>query len=241
MTSAMKRIINLDIKGINKLHLDKQGIYIQFDEENMLKAKAMIIGPENTPFANGVLFFEIDFPTNYPYSPPKVQYYSASRHRIHPNLYVGRSHNNFLGKVCLSILNTWAGPQWTTVMHIGSILMSIQSLLCDNPLHNEPGFENEVGIRNDTYNQIVHYDTFDNLIWKNCFQTPEKFSIFSPQINEHILNKGLTILKDCSELAAARHEKSKVSLNIYNITIIMDYKRLNKILIGLIDEKFANQ
>ena len=50
-------------------------------------------------------------------------------------------------------------------MHIGSVLISIQSLLEENPLHNEPGFENEKGKRNDIYNEIVRYDTYKHLIY----------------------------------------------------------------------------
>ena len=164
---AMKRIMNKDMKNITKMNLSDLGIHVNFDEENIMKATAIIIGPKDTPYENGILYFIIEFPYNYPYSPPKVGYLSHSRYRIHPNLYVGRSHDNFVGKVCLSSINTWSGPKWTTVMHIGSILLSIQSLLCNDPLHNEPGFENEVGKRNDLYNTIVEYDTYNHLILKN--------------------------------------------------------------------------
>ena len=73
-TKAIKRIINKDIKEINKLNLNEQGIYINFDEENMLHANAIIIGPKDTPYENGVLFFRIKFPNDYPSSPPKVSY-----------------------------------------------------------------------------------------------------------------------------------------------------------------------
>ncbi len=33
-------------------------------------------------------------------------------------------------------------PQWTTIMDIGTVLLSIQSLLNNNPLDNEPGYSN---------------------------------------------------------------------------------------------------
>ena len=45
---AIKRIINKDIKEIEKNNLNDLGIYIYFDENNMLEAKAMIIGPRGT-------------------------------------------------------------------------------------------------------------------------------------------------------------------------------------------------
>ena len=225
---AIRRIATRDMKEIENMELKNLGIYINFNETNILEAKAIIIGPKNTPFENGVFYFNILFPNNYPYSPPNVQYYSTSRYRIHPNLYIGKSQDNFLGKVCLSIINTWSGPKWTSIMHIGSIMLSIQSLLDENPLHNEPGFENESGYRNDIYNLIVEHDTFQNLILRNCFTIPEKYKEFEGIIKENISKEKLTILSKLETLCEKYPSREKVSSNIYNITIIMDYPRIQK-------------
>ena len=221
---VIKRIATRDIKEMNNMDLNKLGIYINFNEENITEAYAMIIGPKNTPFENGILYFKIDFPNNYPYSPPKVQYYSTSKFRIHPNLYVGRPHDNFLGKVCLSIINTWSGPKWTSIMHIGSVLISIQSLLDENPLHNEPGFENEKGKRNDIYNEIVQYDTFNHLIYKNSTDIPVHFNYFIPIIKDHLKNNKTDIMDKIKYLRELHPTKEKLSINIYNLCIIRDYK-----------------
>lgn len=237
MNSAVKRIINKDIKELNKLNLSESGIYIEFDEDNMLNAKAMIIGPENTPYENGILFFKINFPANYPFSPPKINYYSTSRYRIHPNLYVGRSSDNFLGKVCLSIINTWAGPSWTSIMHISSVLLSIQSLLCENPLHNEPGFENENGERNDIYNFLVEYDTYNHLIKKNCFNIPESFEIFKPIIINHLKSNSDKIIENLKSLSEKNPIEKRVSLNIYNLSMIIKYPKLYEYLVKKFDLK----
>jgi ubiquitin-protein ligase len=53
--------------------------------------------------------------------------------RINPNLCVN-------GKVCLSILGTRSGTAWSPALCLESLLVSIQSLLCENPNHNEPSF-----------------------------------------------------------------------------------------------------
>jgi ubiquitin-conjugating enzyme E2 O len=227
---AIKRIMNKDVKESHKMKLDELGIHIEFNEENMLKAKAMIIGPEGTPYENGILYFIIEFPPNYPFSPPKIGYLSSSRYRIHPNLYVGRSHDNFVGKVCISSINTWSGPKWTTVMHIGSILLSIQSLLCNDPLHNEPGFENEVGIRNDLYNTIVEYDTYNHLIYKNGFDIHPLFDSFQPAINNHLLKNKENILSKIKKHKEKHPKRKNISLNIYNIVMTIDYPKLENIL-----------
>ena len=44
-TAAIKRIINKDIKEIVSKNLNSLVIYIQFNEENLLEAKTMIVGP----------------------------------------------------------------------------------------------------------------------------------------------------------------------------------------------------
>ena len=154
MKAALKRIINIDIRRVKEAKLYEQGIFIEFDEEDMFKAKAMIIGPKDTIYDNAYLFFSIDFPKKYPYEPPIITYKSQNRIRIHPNIYVN-------GKVCLSILGTWSGPSWTSAMDIINVFITIQSLLDNNPLCNEPGYEkilpSKMHIHND-YNIVIEYN-----------------------------------------------------------------------------------
>ena len=233
---AIKRIMNKDMKEIHKMKLSELGIHIDFCEEDITKATAVIIGPKDTPYENGILYFLIEFPTNYPFSPPKIGYISSSRYRIHPNLYVGKSQDNFVGKVCLSAINTWSGPKWTTVMHIGSILLSVQSLLCNNPLHNEPGFESEVGQRNDYYNMIVEYDTYNHLIRKNGFEIHPLFISFKDSIEDHLKKEKDNILSKIDTLCSKYPKPSKISLNVYNIVMSIDYHQLKKEII----ERFDN-
>jgi len=233
---AIKRIINKDIKEIRKMNLSELGIHVNFNENNMLEATAIIIGPKDTPYENGILYFVIVFPNDYPFSPPKVNYLSHSKYRIHPNLYRGRSSDNYLGKVCLSSINTWSGPKWTSIMHIGSVLLSIQSLLDANPLHNEPGFENENSKRNDIYNEIVQYDTFRHLIYKNCSDIPTNFKIFESVIGEHLKKNKDDILEKLDTLKKIHSNKDKLSINIYNLSTIRDYnivkEKLSEMLIN---------
>ena len=56
--SAIKRIINKDIKEIKNNKLNDLGIYIEFNENNLLEAKAMIIGPKDSVYENGILFLK---------------------------------------------------------------------------------------------------------------------------------------------------------------------------------------
>lgn len=226
--SSLKRILNKDIKEIENQKLNDLGIYIQFDEENMLKAKAMITGPKGSLYEYGFLFFNIDFPNNYPYSPPDVSYVSRNKVRIHPNLYVG-SHPSGFGKVCLSILGTWSGPKWTTIMDITSVLITIQSLLDENPLHHEPGQEKENGSINNYYNEVIRYETLNTLLIRNFIDPPFGFEIFHEDMVKEIskINKD-KITEEINYLIekSGNNEKIIISVPIYRINSSINYKKL---------------
>jgi ubiquitin-protein ligase len=130
----MKRLAR-EVADLERGDLSGMGIYTWFDESNLRRSKAMLIGPEDTPYAFCPLFFDIDIPADYPLVPPRVTIETTDNStRLHPNLYT-------TGKVCLSILGTYSGPSWVSTMNIQTVLKSIYSLLNDNPIVNEPGWE----------------------------------------------------------------------------------------------------
>ena len=63
-----------DVKYIYNNPLTDNGIYYTHDDADIMKGYALIVGPEETPYFGGFYFFEFDFPTDYPFSPPKVKY-----------------------------------------------------------------------------------------------------------------------------------------------------------------------
>ena len=147
---ACKRIA-ADIKNIKRNRLEDHNIHVCVDDEDMFKVKALIIGPEDTPYAHGFYFFYMEIPKDYPISPPKVKFINLNGNvRFHPNLYK-------CGKVCLSILNTWHGPGWTSVQTLSSILLSIQSIMNEHPIQNEPGWETEEGNKSKEYNNVIGF------------------------------------------------------------------------------------
>ncbi|XP_015080754.1 putative ubiquitin-conjugating enzyme E2 38 [Solanum pennellii] len=113
-------------------------IYVRVYEARMDLLRAVIIGPQGTPYHDGLFVFDVLFPQNYPDVPPMVYYYSGGL-RLNPNLYD-------CGKVCLSLLNTWTGkgnerwmPNSSTMLQV---LVSIQALILNSkPFFNEPGYE----------------------------------------------------------------------------------------------------
>jgi len=117
-------------------------IYYSFDDANILKARSMIIGPAGTPYADCPLVYDIEYPRDYPHEPPKVAFMTSDGvTRFHPNMYVD-------GKVCLSILGTWSGPKWSPALTTVSVMATIESLLDENPLRNEPGDRETLTLEN---------------------------------------------------------------------------------------------
>mmetsp|Transcript_25316 Transcript_25316/g.63476 ORF Transcript_25316/g.63476 Transcript_25316/m.63476 type:complete len:155 (-) Transcript_25316:112-576(-) len=87
---------------------------------NLHQWVSTIMGPAGSPYAGGVFFLDIQFPSDYPFKPPKVVF----RTRIyHCNI-------NSQGTICLDILK----DQWSPALTISKVLLSICSLLSDaNP------------------------------------------------------------------------------------------------------------
>jgi ubiquitin-conjugating enzyme E2 Z len=188
---TLTRLIR-DVKQILKSPLTDQGIYYIHDEEDMLKGYALIVGPSETPYFGGNYFFEFSFPTDYPFSPPKVKYCTNGNNiRFNPNLYT-------CGKVCVSLLNTWRGEQWTSCQTISTILLTLCTLLCKDPLLNEPGVMNG---HNDmkNYNEIIEYSNLDiavcNILYKKEGVYLPFFESFYPFIKENFV-KNYDLLLD---------------------------------------------
>lgn len=88
--------------------------------DNLFHWKGSIIGPDESPYKDGVFFLDIHFPPDYPFKPPKIKFITKV---YHPNI----SSN---GDICLDILK----EQWSPVLTISHVLLSISSLLTDpNP------------------------------------------------------------------------------------------------------------
>ena len=133
------------------------GVCVWCADTDITTIYALITGVSGTPYEGGTFLFVMRAPVDYPSSPPRVKLLTtgSGRVRFNPNLY--RS-----GKVCLSILGTWAGPGWSPAQSISSILLSIQTLMNETPYHNEPGFERSSKTNpNDVsdYNLCISHET----------------------------------------------------------------------------------
>ncbi|KAL9060968.1 MAG: hypothetical protein Q9162_000412 [Coniocarpon cinnabarinum] len=147
------------------------GIWVKMASNRPDIMKALIVGPEGTPYEAGLFEFDIFCPKDYPRTPPKVECATAARDEarpfsLNPNLYN-------TGYVCLSVINTWHGAkqeQWqpgqSTLLQV---LISIQSMVLGTatPADNEPG---GLGISHKDYNRSVHPGTIKAALlpWLNA-------------------------------------------------------------------------
>lgn len=157
--------------------------FLYFKEEDIREVWIGIVGQPETPYEGGFFFFHVHFTNKYPSEPPKLTFLNPNEKiRFHPNLYE-------TGKVCLSILGTWAGPEWTSVMTLRSLILSLQSLLSEDPLRHEPGldFENNQSKRNQTYNEVIRYSTTMYAIngTLQYFQIPALQAVARKYVSEH--------------------------------------------------------
>lgn len=188
--AANRRDVKLFAKSLPK------GVYVRGYEDRMDLMSAMIVGPDNTPFRDGLFVFEIYFPPQYPEVPPKVHFVSMGP-RLNPNLYEN-------GTVCVSLLGTWSGQgneNWTKESSILQVLLSIQGLILNKePYFNEAGYENQrnslAGLnRSRWYNEMVvlhmiqHVTKFVNspplpFDYKTCTSAKSLIQEFVPRFIE---------------------------------------------------------
>ena len=216
--TALKRLAS-DIKQLHRNPLISQGIYYKHDETDMLTGYAMIVGPSETPYENGYYFFEFKFPNNYPFSPPVVTSYTQDGiTRFNPNMYVS-------GKVCVSILNTWAGEQWSSCQTISSVLLVLCTILCKNPFTNEPSMTVSHPECNN-YTKIIEYKNIEVSILKMMTKEllPKKFYMFYPTMRELFLKHKETIIQQITQRLDETNQVFIVSN--YNMKVRVNYNDL---------------
>ena len=91
--------------------------------DDMYNWQATIMGPSGSPYEDGVFYLRIEFPSDYPFKPPRVIFTTKIYH----------CNINMSGNICLDILK----EQWSPALTISKVLLSICSMMDDqNP--NDP-------------------------------------------------------------------------------------------------------
>jgi len=213
-----------DIVYLKKNPLSDNGIFYHHDEEDMLKGYALLIGQKDTPYFGGYYFFKFMFPSDYPFSPPLLTFCSNGEDiRFNPNLYKN-------GKVCLSILNTWVGEQWSSCQSISSILLTLSTILNNKPLLNEPGVplsHPELNI----YNEIILYS---NILIALCGMLDKIYLLTEFEIFYEVMKENFLLnYKDLLDIVENKCHKNIdfLKMNLYHIQIKVNYIDLKQKLI----------
>ena len=212
-----------DVKQIIKYPLTENGIYYVHDDTDMLKGYALIIGPSDTPYFGGNYFFKFEYPSDYPHSPPKVKYCTNGNDiRFNPNLYK-------CGKVCVSLLNTWRGEQWTSCQNISTVLLTLCTLLCKDPLLNEPGVLNtHTDIKN--YNEIIEYSNINiaicDIINKKNGVYMSFFDHFYPFVKENFINNYDKLIEFVEKKQNELKEPTLLKTGFYTMNVLVNYQTI---------------
>ncbi|RPD66821.1 hypothetical protein L226DRAFT_529226 [Lentinus tigrinus ALCF2SS1-7] len=131
-------------------------ILVRTYEDRSDLLRSLIIGPENTPYENAPFVIDWMLDANFPQTPPIAHFLSWTNGngRVNPNLYEE-------GKVCLSILGTWAGDKsesWSAARSsLLQAFVSIQGLvLVKEPWFCEPAYEKLRGTEDGMVNSRLY-------------------------------------------------------------------------------------
>ncbi|KAK9933986.1 hypothetical protein M0R45_021154 [Rubus argutus] len=182
---------------ILKQHLP-ESIYVRVSETHVDLLRAAIVGAAGTPYHDGLFFFDLKFPLDYPNHPPQV-YYRSHGLELNPNLYP-------CGYVCLSLLNTWRGekeemwdPSRSTILQV---LVSIQALILnDKPFFNEPDIAPVVSLSSEKSSRAYNEDAFVSTLKSTLFllrNPPKEFEDFTA---DHFGRRAGVILSACGAYA----------------------------------------
>ncbi|KAF6835002.1 ubiquitin-conjugating enzyme [Colletotrichum musicola] len=184
-----------------------EGIYVRYDEVRPDVMKVLIVGPEDTPYENGLWEFDVLCPAEYPAVPPMMTCKTvvpvpigANKRRFNPNLYED-------GKICLSLLNTWDGQRWikneSTLLQL---FVSIQSMIfCPEPYENEPAWQGMAGTP-----EAEHYKTWVRrytvatamTAWLVRNRSPETGYVWGDVVGRHFELKAAKIVSTVDEWKA---------------------------------------
>ena len=127
MAQALRRI-EKELKYFNGEDCEEGYTAGPVDESDMYKWTASFAGTENSPYEGGTFQLKIEFPKDYPFKPPKVEFETKV---YHPNV------KKDTGTICLDLLK----DAWSPDTKLIDVFKAIQTLLVapntDHPLEQD--------------------------------------------------------------------------------------------------------
>lgn len=131
-------------------HEPLPGILLSPDASDLCLLRALIVGPEDTPYAGGCFQFEIRFPASYPSCPPTLRFLTTDNGRVAFGPQLPSS-----GVVCPSLYGPWPESQWTRAPSLCGLLLTLQSLFNSNPLADQSVSQALA----EEYKAYIHHET----------------------------------------------------------------------------------
>jgi len=162
--------------------------------DDLFTWEVYVQGPPATFYEGGAFRAILHFPTDFPYTPPKMAFTSEV---WHPNVYYGAEKN---GEVCISILHPPGGnpdmpdqcesdrERWNPAHSVTTIILSVISLLSDPNFSSPANVDASVQWRRDieAFKQRVK-KTVD----KSIKELPPGFQF--PKATKHVVERPLVI------------------------------------------------
>lgn len=172
--------------------------FVNFTNDNLFSFDAYIYGAPDSLYKHKLIKVHIDIPEKYPFRPPTVKFIQHGKGRVHPNLYAE-------GKVCLSILGTWPGEPWAQAMSVETVLITIRSLLDNQPFTHEPNQRDD-----PNYNDWVQYATWQLLLLD--YLQREQGPVLRAFLDHYLAKHGPNLLLELQSQAAQAASRGTIQV-----------------------------
>ena len=125
--NALKRIRE-EFISLSRLPICDLGLTVGLLEDNYFKWKATLFGPEDTSYAKGLFFLEINFPKNYPNDEPEIHFITPI---YHPNV---NNHKPAFSSLPLGFISYFTSNCWNSTTSIIKKLTHLYAIFyCPEP------------------------------------------------------------------------------------------------------------
>nr|XP_043625762.1 putative ubiquitin-conjugating enzyme E2 38 [Erigeron canadensis] len=186
------------------------GIYVRGYKGRMDLLRACIVGPQGTPYHDGLFFFDMAFPSKYPEEHPVIEYHSCGL-TINLNFMCGYE---WLRSCIRTRKYKWEGeelwePGTSTMLHL---LVFLQKLLNEKPFFNSSYYMSYISIIENEISSIM----YDECIFVKSLKTMGYIMRNPPQGFEdlvvgHFRERACDILKACKAYKDGLQVGSNVS------------------------------
>jgi len=144
---------------------------VELERDNIFEWTVYIVGPPATDYEGGIFKTQLNFPPDYPMSPPAMKFMSEF---WHPNVYPD-------GRVCVSILHTpdpmnpdENGQNWTPAQSSYTIIVSVISMLSDPNFSSPANVDSSIELRK---NPDAYKNRIKKLVDKSKKELPSDFEM----------------------------------------------------------------